>query len=46
MVEAAAIALEKANPDLAADRDQLEDLLDMRSFNELLAVAIGADPNV
>jgi hypothetical protein len=45
MVEAASIALEKAAPELAADRDALEDALDMRCFNELISVAMGADPN-
>lgn len=45
MVEAASIALEKADSEIAADKDALEDVLDMRSFNELLAGAMGADPN-
>lgn len=45
MVDAAQIALEKAAPALAADRDALEDALDMRSFNIILSIAVGADPN-
>ena len=45
MLDAAQIALEKAAPELAADRDKLEDVLDMKSFNDILAVAVGADPN-
>jgi len=45
MISAAAIALEKADPELAADRERLEDSLDMKSFNDILAIAVGADPN-
>lgn len=45
MVEAAAIALEKDYPDVAKDVDGLEDLLDLKCFNELLSAAMGADPN-
>lgn len=45
MVEASSIALEKVDADLAADRDALEDALDIRSFNQLLAAAMGTDPN-
>lgn len=46
MVQAASIALEKVDPDLAADLEGLEDVLDIKIFNELLAAAMGADPNV
>lgn len=46
MVQAAAIALEKDFPDVAADVDALEDLLDLKSFNALLSAAMGTDPNV
>lgn len=45
MVNAAAIALEKDYPQVASDTDSLEDLLDLKSFNELLSAAMGADPN-
>ena len=46
MVAAARIALRKVDPDLAADEDALEDALDLRSFQELMAVAMGGDPNL
>lgn len=45
MISAAAIALEKDFPDVAKDVDALEDLLDLKSFNALLAAAMGTDPN-
>ena len=45
MLEAASIALEKASPELSADKEALEDALDMRCFNEILSIAVGADPN-
>ena len=45
MVAAAKIALKKVDPELAADDDALEDALDLRSFQELMAVAMGGDPN-
>jgi len=45
MVSAAAIALEQDYPDTATDQDSLEDILDMKSFNLLMAAAMGADPN-
>lgn len=45
MVEAAAIALAKVDPDLAEDPDALEDVLDLRCFGELMAAAMGNDPN-
>ena len=45
MVEAGSIALEKDYPEVAKDQDSLEDILDLRSFNSLLAAAMGADPN-
>jgi hypothetical protein len=40
MISAAQIALEKAAPELAADRDKLEDVLDMKSFNAILSVPL------
>jgi hypothetical protein len=46
MIDAAAIALEKAAPELAKDKDNLEDLLDIRTFNAILNAAMGVDPNV
>lgn len=45
MVEAAGIALAKVDPDLASDPDALEDILDLRCFGELMAAAMGEDPN-
>lgn len=45
MVQAASIALEKVDPELAHDLDGLEDVLDIKIFNELLAAAMGTDPN-
>jgi hypothetical protein len=46
MISAAAIALRKADPELAADRDALEDILDLRTFAEVMAAAMGSDPNL
>ena len=44
MVEAASIALEKAKPELAADTEALEDMVDIKTFNLILEAAMGADP--
>jgi hypothetical protein len=46
MVQAAAIILEKIEPELAADHETLEDLIDIKSFNQLVAAGMGTDPNV
>jgi S1-C subfamily serine protease len=46
MVAAAKIALKKVDPELANDDEALEDALDLRSFQELMAVAMGGDPNL
>lgn len=45
MISAASIALRKADPELAANRDMLEDILDLRTFGEVMAAAMGNDPN-
>ena len=45
MISAASIALRKADPVLAADRELLEDVLDLRTFGEVMAAAMGSDPN-
>lgn len=45
MVSAAAIALKKADPELAADRDALEEVLDLSTFAQVMAAAMGNDPN-
>mgnify|MGYP003141071796 CR=1 FL=1 len=41
MVEAAGIALQKVDPDLANDPDALEDALDLRCFSGLMAASMG-----
>lgn len=46
MVQAASIALSKADPELAADLEELEDALDLRCFQEVMAAAMGNDPNL
>jgi len=46
MIAAASIALRKADPELAANRDLLEDILDLRTFGEVMAAAMGNDPNL
>lgn len=45
MVEAAGIALAKVDPELASDPEALEDVLDLKCFSELMAAAMGNDPN-
>lgn len=45
MLQASAIALEADYPDVAANIDGLEDLIDMRIFNQLMSAAMGTDPN-
>lgn len=45
MVESASIALASTDPDLASNREALEDILDIRSYSELMAAAMGNDPN-
>lgn len=45
MVEAAAIILEKISPELAEDSDAIEEILDIKSFNQMIAAAMGTDPN-
>jgi hypothetical protein len=47
MVSAASIALKKADPELAADRDALEEVLDLGTFAQVMAAAMGnSDPNL
>jgi hypothetical protein len=46
MVESAAIALATTDPELAADPDALEDILDLKSYQKLMAAAMGNDPNL
>ena len=45
MVEAASIILEKIDPEIASDLDTVEDLLDIKSFNQMISAAMGTDPN-
>lgn len=45
MVESASIALMATDPDLAGDPEALEDILDLRSYSDLMAAAMGNDPN-
>src|SRR5688572_682324 len=42
MMNAAEIILEKVDPQLAADRDVLEDTVDLASFGKMMSVAMGA----
>ncbi len=44
MIEAASIALEKAAPELSADKDALQDVIDIQTFNLILQAAMGVDP--
>lgn len=46
MVEAAAIAIAPVDPELAENSEALEDVLDLRSFGELMAAAMGSDPSL
>lgn len=46
MVDAAEIILSYVDPDAAKTRDDVEDIVDIHSFNTLLSAAMGADPNV
>lgn len=46
MIDATAIALEKVDAKLAEDKEAIEDIVDIKSFNQVLTAAMGADPNV
>ena len=49
LIDAVAVALEKQLPDLVADRDALEDALDVPTINRILEVCGGIkmdDPNL
>ena len=45
MVKAAQVVLEKIDPELAGNYEKVEDIVDIRAFNEMLSAAMGADPN-
>lgn len=42
MVDAASIILEKVDPDLANDRERLEDAIDLTAFAAMMNIAMGA----
>lgn len=42
MLDAAEIILEKVDPNLAGDRDLLEDTVDLHCFTKMMSVAMGA----
>jgi hypothetical protein len=49
LIEACAVALEKQLPDLVADRDAFEDVLDVPTINRILEICGGIkmdDPNL
>lgn len=46
MVEAACIILAAVEPELSQDPEAVEDLLDIKSFNQMISAAMGTDPNV
>lgn len=41
MVDAAEIILSKVDPTLANDRDKLEDVVDLVTFNDMMQIAMG-----
>lgn len=41
MVDAAEIILAKVDPKLVADREKLEEAVDLESFNEMMSIAMG-----
>lgn len=45
MVEATSIVLEKVDPELSAAPETIEDSIDIKTFNQIIAAAMGADPN-
>ena len=45
MVEAAQVILSAIEPEIADDPELVEDLLDIKSFNQLISAAMGTVPN-
>lgn len=45
MVDAAQLILSFVDPDVAENRDTVEDLVDIRNFNQMVSAAMGSDPN-
>jgi hypothetical protein len=47
MIDAAIIALgDEFDADNEVDREKVEDIVDVKTFNTLISAAMGADPNV
>lgn len=47
MIDAAIIALgDEFDSDSEVDREKVEDIVDVKTFNLLISAAMGADPNV
>ena len=46
MVEAASIVLTDFDIEKDEDREALEDIIDIKTFQQLMAAGMGADPNV
>lgn len=46
MIDTAVVVFKQVDPKIAEDRDKVEDLVDVVSFNIMVAAAMGADPNV
>lgn len=45
MVEAVQIILAKVDPDFVEDKENVEDNIDIKSFNDMVTAAMGTDPN-
>jgi hypothetical protein len=45
MLDAAAVIVERCDPELAEDHDRLEEAVDLVVFNAMVSVAMGTDPN-
>ena len=45
MVASAAVVLSTVDKELAEDEDRIEDVVDLKSYNDMLAAAMGTDPN-
>jgi hypothetical protein len=47
MIDAAIVALgDEFDGDSEVDREKVEDIVDVKTFNTLISAAMGADPNV
>lgn len=45
MIESASIVIGATDPQLASDKEKLEDILDLKTYSALMAAAMGNDPN-